>query len=244
LDEYALIVHIVSQGCYAALALWSFYLALEPAVRRRWPHSLISWTRVLSGRFTDPLVARDTLVGLLGGIAVTVTVLLSAEAPRWFGRPPALAFVGVLTTLSSPRHVLHYALLAAMCGVLYSLSLLLMLYLLHALSGRLWVAQLLVFMFASLPAMAGADDPWIDAVVALIFAGIVVMALTRFGLLCSSVLLATFLMTTRVPLTLDASAWYAGRSFAVLGFFVVLLAGSAYLSLGGKPLFGKALLDD
>lgn len=78
----------------------------------------------------------------------------------------------------------------------------------------------------------------------LVFAGVVVMALTRFGLLSSSGLLATFLVTTRTPLTLDPSAWYAGRSFVMLGFFVVLLAGSAYLSLGGKPLFGKALLDD
>jgi len=31
---------------------------------------------------------------------------------------------------------------------------------------------------------------------------------------------------------------------AVLGLYAALLAGSAYLSLGGKPLFGKALLDD
>ena len=45
-------------------------------------------------------------------------------------------------------------------------------------------------------------------------------------------------------LTLDWSAWYAGRSFAVLGFFAVLMVAAAYTSLGGKPVFGKALLDE
>ena len=38
--------------------------------------------------------------------------------------------------------------------------------------------------------------------------------------------------------------WYSGRSFAVLGFFAALLVAAAYNSLGGKPLFGKALLAD
>ena len=35
-----------------------------------------------------------------------------------------------------------------------------------------------------------------------------------------------------------------GRSVAVLSFLALSLLVSAYLSLGGKPLFGKALLDD
>ena len=54
----------------------------------------------------------------------------------------------------------------------------------------------------------------------------------------------TALLSSRVPLTLDLSAWYAGRFFAVLSFLALALFASAYLSLGGKPLFGKAVLDD
>jgi hypothetical protein len=205
---------------------------------------LISWTRVWTGRFTDALVARDVLLGLLGGIAVAITLLLGAEAPLWFGRPPALAFVRVLTTLNSPWHVAHYAVLAPMIGVLYSLALLLILYLLHALFKRPWVAQALALFFVMVPAMAGPDDPWATAVVAIAFAGFGIMSLTRVGLLCTSVYLASFTLATRTPLTLDTSAWYAGRSLAVLLLLALALFVSAYLSLGGKPLFGKALLDD
>ena len=29
--------------------IWLLYLALEPAVRSRWPHSLSTWNRVLAG---------------------------------------------------------------------------------------------------------------------------------------------------------------------------------------------------
>jgi len=37
----------VSQRCCAGI-LWLLYIALEPYVRRRWPDTIISWSRVLS----------------------------------------------------------------------------------------------------------------------------------------------------------------------------------------------------
>ncbi len=38
---------------------WLMYVSLEPYVRRVWPRTLISWTRLLSGYVRDPLVGRD-----------------------------------------------------------------------------------------------------------------------------------------------------------------------------------------
>ena len=55
---------------------WLAYLAFEPYVRRLWPRTLITWTRVLSGRFNDPLVGRDLLLGILAGTFVAVASLL------------------------------------------------------------------------------------------------------------------------------------------------------------------------
>ena len=51
-------------------------------------------------------------------------------------------------------------------------------------------------------------------------------------------------MLEDAPLTLDWSVGYAGRSFAVLGLFASLLIFAFYTSLGGKPLFGKPVLED
>jgi serine/threonine-protein kinase len=42
---------------------WVAYVACEPYVRRLWPEALVSWTRALAGRWRDPLVGRDILVG-------------------------------------------------------------------------------------------------------------------------------------------------------------------------------------
>jgi hypothetical protein len=133
---------------------------------------------------------------------------------------------------------------APLYGVLYSLTILLIVYLLHALVKRLWLAEAIAFLFACIPAMAGPDDPWARAVTGAVFAGFGILSVTRAGPLCTSVYLATLMLATRVPLTLDLSAWYAGRSIAVLSFLALALFTSAYLSLGGKPLFGKAVLDD
>jgi transketolase C-terminal domain/subunit len=48
----------------------------------------------------------------------------------------------------------------------------------------------------------------------------------------------------RLVVALELSAWYAGRSFAVLGFFALSQIAPFYTSLGEKPLFGRPLLYD
>jgi hypothetical protein len=35
---------------------WLLYLALEPAVRAHWPHSIVTWNRILAGRWKDAQV--------------------------------------------------------------------------------------------------------------------------------------------------------------------------------------------
>ncbi len=92
--------------------------------------------------------------------------------------------------------------------------------------------------------LAGARDPLGAAAQAATISAIVVFVPVRFGMLASVTLWVTLLVLGIAPLTLNWSSWYAGRSFAVLGLFATLLVAAAYTSLGGKPIFGQALLDD
>jgi hypothetical protein len=55
--EIALFVTSAGVTLFVAALLWVLYVGLEPFVRRRWPHVLVSWTRVLAGAWRDPLVA-------------------------------------------------------------------------------------------------------------------------------------------------------------------------------------------
>jgi serine/threonine-protein kinase len=54
----------------ASLAL--LYVALEPSVRARWPHSIVTWNRLLAGRWLDAQVGAHILIGAAVGSAVWV----------------------------------------------------------------------------------------------------------------------------------------------------------------------------
>ena len=49
----------IGQPLWAAGLLWLLYLALEPYVRRFWPATLVSWSRLMARQWRDPLVGRD-----------------------------------------------------------------------------------------------------------------------------------------------------------------------------------------
>ena len=52
---------------YWAGLTWILYIAIEPYARRQWPKVIISWTRLLSREWKDPLVASDIMYGCAAG---------------------------------------------------------------------------------------------------------------------------------------------------------------------------------
>jgi serine/threonine-protein kinase len=76
--------HTVAISLINGGALWVIYLALEPWLRRRWPHTMIGWTRYTAQGIRDPLVGRDLLVGVGFGL-LTAGVILSATLFVAFG---------------------------------------------------------------------------------------------------------------------------------------------------------------
>ena len=72
--ELQLLTSNAPRWLWNAALLWCLYMALEPTVRSIWPHKLVSWTRLLSGRWRDPSVGRDLLLGMVGGVAVLLVM--------------------------------------------------------------------------------------------------------------------------------------------------------------------------
>ena len=63
---------------------------------------LVSWVRVLEGRFRDPLVGRDLLLGCAVGALASLVACLTSWVPEVLGGPAALPTYS-LWTLESLR---------------------------------------------------------------------------------------------------------------------------------------------
>ncbi len=204
----------VLYGAYIALA----YLALEPYVRRHWPDALISWTRMVGGRISDPLVGRDMLLGGAVGVLVTFIWQLRHIVPGWFGWLSPRPITGELAALEGGAGAIaHFVgpgfLLAPMLGIL-SLVLLVIVF------RKRWVALAVlaaviigIGAFASLAGSGGAGGPGVTNLIC--FAVIIILWLALFvrsGLLALTAALFFFSKLRRFPLALDSSAWYSGTS--------------------------------
>ena len=91
---------------FSGMVVWVFYTALEPYVRRLWPDTLISWTRLLDGRLRDPLVGRHVLIeGLAGVVFISFAFMVPYIAAEWTGiataRPPSDALEALSGTRAS-----------------------------------------------------------------------------------------------------------------------------------------------
>ena len=223
---------------FEGVMLWALYLALEPYVRKRWPETIISWTRVIAGRFRDPLVGRDILLGCLLGVAMQAL----SEIPRWLGLDPRRAETIPLSSLPSTRHLFGEFLDGQIHSLVPPMLLLVLLLLLGVVLRRMTLAAggtLVVFVLIGW----AFGHHWLDPVSALLFAGVVLLSLTRFGLLATTVVFATG-NALEYCTTGNLFAWYgAGTILAVL--WVVAIAGYGFnASFAGRPLFGESLLQE
>ena len=93
----------VGIGLFIGGAMYLTYLGFEPFVRKLWPTMLVGWSRLLNGRLRDPLVGRDTLIGVGCGAAAAILVLvMSTVLPLRFGFPDATPLLTEFGGLTGP----------------------------------------------------------------------------------------------------------------------------------------------
>jgi len=161
---------------------WIFYVVLEPVVRRRWPHVLISWNRLLAGQFRDPLVARDVLVGLLFGGVMGLLGGLDYALPGWFGKAsPTPAYSSIVYVDGTRRFIGDFI------GVLpnefmQALFFFFLFFLLRLVLRKEWLAGLgFLVIFSVMNGLRG-DYPVFQAVLTAVSCLALLFTLTRFGL--------------------------------------------------------------
>jgi hypothetical protein len=232
----------VSQALLWAGILWLLYIALEPYVRRRWPDTIISWSRVLSGSLRDPLVGRDVLVGILFGIGFKLLDQLEYLVRLWRGAAPGRER---LDAWLGGRYLIASGFLSSLIGaIVFTLSLFFLMFLLRVVTRRQWLAAgILVLFWVALSAL-GSKSPMIALVFACLGWAAVVINLLRFGVVAlASSLFVNFLFPL-VPITTDFSAWYAGSTLFTLLAVLALAVYAFHTSLGGQKVFAGKFLEE
>jgi serine/threonine-protein kinase len=226
----------VCTSSFYGLLMWTVYLALEPFARRYWPKALVSWTRLWSGRFHDPIVGRDALFGagfavfwsLLGRISDLVDHP-NQVPPTWTSSDLLLGFRGTLGAwLTRGPH-----------GIREALLFFFILFLLRVLLRNQWLAAAA---FAIIFTAAGPTTGW-QAIWNLIVFGLLAVLVLRFGLLA----LAASIITAGLlgaPPSLQTSAWYFGNLALLTLSAVALIAWAFYTSIGGRRAWFSALAPD
>ncbi|HEY6193599.1 MAG TPA: serine/threonine-protein kinase [Candidatus Eisenbacteria bacterium] len=229
-----------SRGLLRACIVFFLYLGVEPQVRRRTPELLIGWARVLQGKFTDPRVGRDVLIGALFGAASVLVLYVVNALPTWIPFhaqtpiPPVMDALAGGRSLAGTFLVLPNDILVPSCslfGVWFILRLLL--------RRPLWAAIGLAVVMTLLS--LGAENRVLEVPGALIAGALTAWVIVRFGLLAliATWLVRAMLLTTPLPFT--PTSPYAFQAVLCLVLLLVLISMSFRVSLGGRPALSLSL---
>jgi hypothetical protein len=232
-DLIGLIILAISTSLGYAGAMWLFYIALEPYVRRNWPQTIISWTRLVSGKLRDPLVGRDMVSGVLLGMAWVLIFEIGNLFSIRMG--DALQF-GSSDLLGGFREAVGYYFSVAGNSIQGALAFFLLLVLIKFIVRNQWVAVALFIAIQITPRLLGSDHVWLDLVVWTVVYLIAALAVVRFGLIALGVGVFLADVLLNVPYSLDFSNWYAAHNLLLVFSFFAIGVWGFYLSLGGKKL--------
>ncbi len=240
--EFSLFTRAMGDTLYLAVLVWAFYLALEPYVRRVWPETVISWSRLIAGDVLDPLVGRHALIGAAAGIVCMILYQVEQFLPRLLGLPaPLPVLMGRIErlTLSPVGTILETVLVSLYLSLLLLLVLVLlrMVFRARIIAGIAFVAVITAITSRWVPQ---AYVTWgFQAVVAAIYMGLLI----RFGLVAMSSCMLFRWVLTGFPLTPDLSVWYARNiTLYALAFLLLLAVFLAFTATGGAGRRGGVAL--
>jgi hypothetical protein len=237
-----------------SVVVWLYYLGLEPYVRRRWPFLLVSWTRLLEGRWRDPLVGRAVLSGTTMALWVAAIVPgLFATATRWLSWPIAVPW-GQSQLAPFPQAIAallgdHVTGFLGVFNALFALVVLVLARVVSRRNGAAWAVVVAVFIAAVVWSILivqpyALTTPAGPVLIGVVFSSGLALTLGRYGLLgaMAFAIVSTALLNT--PLTADPSRWYAWRTLAV-GALVVGLAVWGFRNvLGRQTALPGGMLDE
>jgi predicted Ser/Thr protein kinase len=233
-DTIGLCIVAMSTGLFFAALTWLLYMAVEPWVRRRWPKTIISWSRLLAGDWRDPVVGRDILVGVGLGVVWTLVFQIHQIPLMRMGGAPAL---GSTNILMGGRTALGMWLMQWPLSIQSTLLFFLLLLGLKVLLRREWIAGIVFVAIFAVPRGISGSHVAIELPTQIIVYGIALLIVMRFGLLPLAIAIVTINLVANIPVSADLSTWYMTSAIAALLSIVAIAAWGFYHSLGGTPVW-------
>jgi len=237
---------ILSRSLLFAAFVWVGYMALEPHIRRLWPHTIISWSRLLVGNFRDPRIGRDILIGGAFGISIPLIEELIYLIATRFGiaTNPALAQQEAINRALGLRYFIGSLSTFVTSAVSAAVYLFLLLFLLRLILRKDWLAVTVFIAVVGTNGSLNNTNPFLGAVFALIVFSCLIFLLRRFGLFCVMAYMTFIDLPAVFPITANFSLWYSNTSISTLLFLAALAFYGFKISLAGKPAFAFDLLKD
>jgi serine/threonine-protein kinase len=233
------------QPLWAAGILWLLYLALEPYVRKFWPATVVSWSRLMARQWRDPLVGRDILFGTALGVLIPVIDVGAGLLAQKLGHPAAPPTPS-LDDLLGTRFVLAQVGNQVFNALLNALFVVFGMVLLKIVVRREWAAVTVAIALFSFTSARGlqVDAAWaINLVGIILVIAIIVLTVKNLGLLATVVLFLASAIIADAAFTLDTSKWFFADSLLILLIPMTMAAYGFYASRGGEPLLGRRILD-
>jgi serine/threonine-protein kinase len=227
----SLVVQGLSTALFMGAAIWILYVALEPAIRSRWPQRIVGWTRAMDGRFRDPLVGRDLLLGALAAALVRIMDVL----PFWIVDPGTPLVVDDLSL-----HALRWrGILAAVCdavgfGLTLALGFFVLLLVAHLVLRRPWLAAT-AFWAVMVFGLILRDSTLIHAVSSAITMAMVVALMMRFGLLAWATLSVVMHCFVIFPHVGGPGSWHFGMGLVLVAIGLAPALWGAWVCSAQRP---------
>ena len=247
-EEVAMFYLWLARATLTAAIAGIAYFAVEPYVRRYWPHIMITWSRVLDGKFRDPLVGRDILIGGMCGILLVLVAQLDVLLPSWLGLPPPLPklpnAIYDLGALLGLRYKLSILVAALMISITLTLVVLLLMLILRVAMRPPWLATAVSWLLLTVLQTAAtgydASFPWLTSSIVV---AISIVLLVRVGMVALIANLFFWFLIINSPITTNFRAWYAPASTFAITLAVILLFYGFFTARAGRPILWHRLFD-
>jgi len=225
---------------FASTLVGVLYLAIEPYVRRYWPQTIISWSRILLGRWRDPLVGKDVLYGMTLGTMLSVAFYLYGVVQVHLGDSPSL---GDVSFLVDARRVFGAWLLRIPWGVQGTLIFFFLLFLLRVLLRNKWLAATALVAIWVVFKSVGAAHLYVHVPFMILLYGTAAFAMVRFGLVTLFWSFFVLDLVLNLPMTTDFSAWFIGSVILCYAGVATIAVWAFHTALAGQKLFKEELFD-